>query len=88
MCHKLGIRTYFLSSVYPQANDQVEAVNKTIKNNLKAKLFHSKGALVEELPNVLWAYKTTTRNATAETPYSLSFRAEAVVLVIIGPPSY
>ena len=43
---------------------------------------------MEELPNVLWAYRTTSRNATGETPYSLSFGAEAVVPVEIGGPSY
>ena len=44
MCHELGINTYFSSLVYLQANGQVEPVNKTIKNNLKTKLSHLKGA--------------------------------------------
>ena len=88
MCRELGIHTYFSSPAHPQANGQVEAVNKTIKTNLKTKLDRLKGSWVEELPNVLWAYRTTSRNATGETPYSLSFGAEAVVPVEIGASNY
>ncbi|KAK4860144.1 hypothetical protein QYF36_018101 [Acer negundo] len=32
-----------------------------------------------ELPNVLWAYRTTKRIATGETPYSLAFGKEVVL---------
>lgn len=50
MCYELGIYNYFSSPLYPQANCQVEAINNTIKNNLKTKISHLKGAWVEELP--------------------------------------
>ncbi|KAF3438450.1 hypothetical protein FNV43_RR21212 [Rhamnella rubrinervis] len=43
---------------------------------------------VEELPLVLWAYRTTARTATGETPYSLSFGTEAVIPIEIGVPNY
>lgn len=33
----------------------------------------------EELPNVLWAYKTTPRRFTGETPFSLTYGGEAVI---------
>ena len=66
---------------HPQANGQVEAVNKTIKGNLKKKLEERKGAWADELPMVLWAYRTTARNATGETPFALAFGVEAVVPV-------
>lgn len=88
MCHELGIRTYFSSPVYPQANGQVEAINRNIKNNLKTKLSHLKKAWVEEFPKVLWAYRTALRNSTDETPYSISFGAETMVRVEIGAPNY
>ena len=46
---------------HPQSNGLVEAVNKTIKNNLERKLNGAKGAWVDELPRVLWAYRTICR---------------------------
>jgi len=81
ICEQLGIRKTFCSPRHPQANGQVEAVNKTIKENLKKKLEERKGAWAEELPMVLWAYLTTARNATGETPFVLAFGIEAVVPV-------
>ncbi|KAL5553876.1 hypothetical protein UlMin_041277 [Ulmus minor] len=49
----LGIHKHFSSITHPQSNGQVEAVNKTIKNNLERKLNGAKGAWVDELPRVL-----------------------------------
>ena len=46
---------------------EVEAVNKTIKHNLKMKLEDLKGRWADELPEVLHAYKTTARSTTGET---------------------
>ena len=38
---------------HPQVNEQVEATNTTIKDNLKKKLEQLKGTWVDELPMVL-----------------------------------
>ena len=38
-----------------------------------------KGRWAEELPNVLWAYRITPRRSTGETPFSLTYGAEAVI---------
>ncbi|KAL0433417.1 UNVERIFIED_CONTAM: hypothetical protein Slati_2676000 [Sesamum latifolium] len=38
----------------------------------------------EELPGVLWAYRTTSRRSTGESPFSLVYGTEAVVPVEIG----
>ena len=48
-------------------------------NGLKKRLEGTKGRWVEELPNVLWVYRTTHRRSTGETPFSLTYRAEAVI---------
>ncbi|KAL5553803.1 hypothetical protein UlMin_041204 [Ulmus minor] len=69
LCSDLGIHKHFSSIAHPQSNGQVEDVNKTIKNNLERKLNGAKGAWVDELPRVLWAYRTTCRTSTNETPF-------------------
>ncbi|KAL5559604.1 hypothetical protein UlMin_035815 [Ulmus minor] len=88
LCLDLGIHKHFSSVAHPQSNGQVEAVNKTIKNNLERKLNEAKGAWVDELPRVLWAYRTTCRTSTNETPFSMTYGTEAVVPTEIGEPSF
>lgn len=66
----------------------MEADNKVIKHHLKTRLSSHKGAEADELPSVLWAYKTTSHSATSETLYFLAFRVETVVLIEIGLPNY
>ena len=39
----------------------------------------TKGKWVEELPHVLWIYRTTPRRSTGETPFSMTYRADAVI---------
>ena len=34
---------------------------------------------VEELPHVLWTYRTTPRRSTEETPFSMTYGAEIVI---------
>ncbi|XP_076919915.1 uncharacterized protein LOC143580885 [Bidens hawaiensis] len=65
--------------VHPQANGQVESSNKIIINNLKKKFGAKKVKWAVELPYVLWADRTTPKNATSQTPFSLVFGAEAVI---------
>ena len=44
----------------------------------------AKGAWLEELPSILWAYRTTTQTPTRETPFNLTYGTEAVILVEVG----
>ncbi|KAL0411630.1 UNVERIFIED_CONTAM: hypothetical protein Slati_3752700 [Sesamum latifolium] len=48
------------------------------------RLEEAKGNWVEELPGVLWAYRTTPRRSTRESPFSLVYGTEAIVPVEIG----
>ena len=83
-CRNLGVDLKFCTPAHPQANGQVEAANKVIKKLLKTRLGEKKGAWVDELPGVLWAYRTTHKTATGETPFALAFGHEAVVPAEIG----
>jgi hypothetical protein len=69
-------------------NGQVEATNKTIFKILKKKLGDRKGEWAEDLPKVLWAYQTTKRTPTEETPYALAFRMEVAIPAEVGSSSY
>ncbi|XP_058100923.1 uncharacterized protein LOC131245451 [Magnolia sinica] len=84
MCKNLEIHNIYSSPQHPYENGQVKVVNKIIKHHLRNKLENARGAWVEELPKVLWAYRTITRAATEDTPFSLAYGAEAVTPVDIG----
>ena len=51
---------------------------------MKIRLGAKKGAWVDELPGVLWAYRTTHKTTIGETPFALAFGHEVVVPVEIG----
>ena len=51
---------------------------------IKSQLVGAKGAWPEELPNVLWAYRTMTRTPMGETPFNLTYGTEAVISVEVG----
>ena len=86
-CWNLSIQVVYASPAHPQTNGQVEAMNKIIKHLLKTRLEGRKGAWAEQLPEVLWAYRTTHKTSIGETPFSLTFETEVVVPVEIGMPS-
>ena len=56
-------------------------------NNLKKKLEARKEKWAVELPGLLWAYRTTPRKATKESPFSLVYGAEVVIPAEVGMPS-
>ena len=83
-CRDLGIINRYFTPAYPQSNGQAEAINKTILSGLKKRLDSAKGNWAEELPNVLWAYRTTPCRSTRETLFSLTFRAKVVIPVEVN----
>ncbi|XP_012834061.1 PREDICTED: uncharacterized protein LOC105954923 [Erythranthe guttata] len=87
-CEGLHIKHFFTSVYNPQANGQTEVTNRTILQHLKTRLGNAKGRWVEELHNVLWAYRTSPRSATGKSHFSLAYGTEAFVPVEIGEPSW
>ena len=57
---------------------------KIIKTQLKG----AKGIWSDVLPSVLWAYRTTARTLTGETPFRLGYRSEVVIPTEIGITSF
>lgn len=85
-------RTKYQTTIHfcsnPQANSQTEVTNRTLLKGLKTCLGKAKGQWVDELPNVLWAYRTTTKTGNHCTPFSLVYGSEAVLPAEIGLPTY
>ena len=55
-------------------------------SGLKKRMNDAKGKWVEELPHVLWMYRTTPHRSTGETPFSMTYGAEAVISLETGFP--
>ena len=87
-CSQLGIRNHYSSPAYPQVNGQVEVTNQSLLKIIKTWLEGAKGIWPKELLSVLWAYRTTARTPTGETPFRLTYRNEAVIPAKIGLISY
>ena len=86
-CGELGITNRYSTPTYSQGNRQAETVNKVIVSGLNKRLDDVKGKWVEELPHVLWTYRTTPRRSTGETLFSLTYRAEPVIPLETGFPT-
>ncbi|XP_023884703.1 uncharacterized protein LOC111996890 [Quercus suber] len=64
---------------HPQVNSQAEVANQSLLKIIKTWFEGAKGVWSDELPSVLWAYRTTVRIPTGETPFQLAYGSEAVI---------
>ena len=87
-CSELGIKNHYSSPVHPQANGQVEVTNRTLLKIIKTRLEGAKGIWLDELPSVLWAYRSTARTPIGKTPFRLTYGADAVIPAKVGLTSY
>ncbi|GJW08135.1 reverse transcriptase domain-containing protein [Tanacetum coccineum] len=83
-CKKLGTLQAFTSVYHPQANGQVEVTNREIVKGMERRLGMAHQAWVDELPQVLWAHRTTPKSSNGETPFSLVYGSEAVIPIEIS----
>ena len=86
-CSELGIKNHYSSLAHPQANGQVEVTNRTLLKIIKTQFEGAKGIWPDELPSVLWAYRTTARTPTGETPFRLIYGADAVIQQRLALPA-
>ncbi|XP_070002516.1 uncharacterized protein LOC142165965 [Nicotiana tabacum] len=75
------------SQYHPSASRQAESTNNLIIQTLKKRLKVAKGKWPEELPGMLGAYRTRAKSSTEETPFSLIYGAEAIILVEVQEPT-
>ena len=55
---------------------------------IKTRLEGAKGIWLNELPSVLWAYRTRVRTPTRETPFKLAYVSDMVIPAEVGLTSY
>ena len=55
---------------------------------IKTRLEGAKGVWPDELPGVLWAYRTTVRTPTRETPFKLAYGSKAVIPAEVHMANY
>ena len=56
-------------------------------SRLKKRLDDAKGKWVDELPFVLWTYRTTPHRSTRETFFSMTYGAKVVIPLETGFPT-
>ena len=86
-CHELKIKNLYSTPRYPQSNGLAEASNKTLLTALKKLLYSTKGKWVDELPGVLWAYRTTGRRSTGISPFTITYGMKSIIPPEIGMPT-
>jgi hypothetical protein len=84
---KLGLWQEHLSPYYPQANGQVEAVNKMLKTMLQQTINSANSNWHLMLYSTLWAYRTSVKTATGFSPFQLVYGLEAVFPIECQIPS-
>ena len=80
-CTHFGIQNHYSSPAHPQVNGQAEVANRSLLKIIKTWLEGANGVWPDELPRVLWAYRTTVRTPMGETPFKLAYGSEAVMPV-------
>jgi hypothetical protein len=83
----LGLRQEHSSPYYPQANGQVEAVNKTLKTIRQRTINSAKSNWHLMLYSALWDYRTSVKTATGFSPFQLIYGLEAVFPIECQIPS-
>jgi hypothetical protein len=84
---KMGFKHGHLSPYYPQENVQVYSVNKSLMTILQKTVSRSNSNWHIMMYPVLWAYRTSVKNATSFSPFQLVHGVDSILLVECKIPS-
>jgi transposase InsO family protein len=87
LTEKLGLRHDNSMLYYPQANSQVEAINKFLITMLRRMIGIHKTSWHTMLFSALWAYRTSVKSTTGFTPFRLVYGVEAILPIECEIPS-
>nr|GEW15125.1 reverse transcriptase domain-containing protein [Tanacetum cinerariifolium] len=87
-CERFEIHQMNTAVAHPQANELVKRANMSLIEGIKTQVEREKAGWVDELPNVLWAHRTSIKQSNGKTPFSLTYGSEAVIPAEIGIPTY
>ncbi|XP_022848734.1 uncharacterized protein LOC111371046 [Olea europaea var. sylvestris] len=92
LTYKLIRYGYYWPSLKKDAQDYVrnglvEVTNRIILQDLRTRIGDAKGDWPDELPSILWAYRTSHKTATSETPFMLAFRLKANIPIEVSLPT-
>nr|GEX25310.1 reverse transcriptase domain-containing protein [Tanacetum cinerariifolium] len=88
--HKAGRYAMINEVLYknnPSLAHGCERANRSLRKGIKARLGDKNKNWIEEISHVLWAYRTMIKSNNGETPFLLTYGAEAVILAEIGMPT-
>ncbi|GKV46507.1 hypothetical protein SLEP1_g53489 [Rubroshorea leprosula] len=83
-CNDYGNELSLMSVYTPQSLGQAESANKIVLRGLKTRVLTTHSNWVDKLNKVLWSCRTTPNSTTGETPFSLAYRTEAILLVEVS----
>jgi hypothetical protein len=87
LTEKLGLLHENSTPYYPQANGQVEAINKVLTTMLRRMVGIHKSNWHTMLFSSLWAYQTSIKSSTRFTPFQLVYGIEAILSIECEIPS-
>jgi transposase InsO family protein len=89
-CDNAGIKVNYASVSHPQSNGQVEWSNGMILRIEAENLRYIKAVhqWIKELSSVLWVLRMTLSRAIGQTPFSLVYGSEAMLLIEIEHKSF
>jgi hypothetical protein len=87
LTEKLGLLHENSIPYYPQANGQVEAINKVLITMLRRMIGIHKTSWHTMLFSALWAYRKSVKSATGFTPFQLVYGLEAILTIECEIPS-